>query len=210
MKPALLLHQAKQLIREACSGAFAQKELLLRKAQVMVLYYLQDCPEDTQGWLLIALIECHAPLYDADRIIRCAKRILSYHPSNAYAALFWSYADYFLKGNNNDDFINILQKVDHADWQIRIMIEIAKARYFEHRNQQKYEESLKKSIVSYPQYRTNYQMLAEFYRSKGKIEEGNCYLVLSRKNVEKQRQEHVYKWDPTSIKSFLNEFFAGI
>src|SRR5271170_680581 len=121
--------------------------------------YLHNHQRDTEGWLFLARLECNSPFYDPDRIIDCVNHILLYDPLNTYALLFWSYSDYYLKGNLDQDLYNKLCMVHDENPKIMSLIELAKARFLKLKDSIKYELALKKSIDYAPELVTHFCML---------------------------------------------------
>jgi hypothetical protein len=207
-----ILEQAKQIARQSRNVPGDQREDYLIKAEDILLDYLKEHSQDTDAWLLLLRVECNSPLDDAERIIEYSNNILSYDPSNAYALLFLSYADYFLRGNSDDELYSKLSLAHDNNPIIMSMIEVANARYFKHRNIKKLEAALKKSIGLCSFHRTNFCMLGELYLKQGNFEEGkylirhgldNIKILITAENV------HEYEYDPVSIDGFFSEFFAG-
>src|SRR5271170_2901192 len=99
-----VLEEAKKIARQSRIVSREHKEKYLEEAQEILINYLNDYKQDTHAWLLLTRIECNSPFYDPYRIIDYVSHVLFYDPSNAYALLFWSYADYFLMGSSDDNF----------------------------------------------------------------------------------------------------------
>ena len=205
----IILEKARQIARLNSTAPMKEYAGSLEQAQNMLLEHLKNNPQDTDAWLLLICIECSPPFDYPDTIIEYCNHILSYDPSNPYALLFLSYADYYVMGNSNKELYDKLCMVQSDNKEIKAMVEIAKARYLEFRDIKKFEEALKKSIEYCHNFRTNLCMLGLFYLEQGDIKG----LRLFKQGLENIRQvatpssTHVY--DPTSIKDFLDEFFAG-
>jgi tetratricopeptide (TPR) repeat protein len=199
-----------ELIENARKIAQLGQESNFEQAQNMLMEYLKNNMEDTQAWLLLVRIECNSPFDDYDRIVHYAEHILSYDPSNAYAALFLSYAEYYMRGSLDDGLYNKLNMAYNSDPEIMSMIELAKARHFEHRDAIKCAQALKKSIEYCSTYVANFCMLGRLFIEQGKEEEGDLLIKQGAKNVKKMvTAENACRPDPTDIGSFLAEFFAG-
>lgn len=198
-----ILEQARILARQ-------REEVGFEKAQEILMDYLKDNLQDTEAWLLLTRIECNSPFDDPERIIHYANHVLAYDPSNVYALLFWSYADYYLMGSSDDRLYDQLCMAHSTDPEIMSMIELAKARYFEQRNIKKCEDALKTSIEYCQNHVRNFCMLGEVCLEQGKIVEARCWIEQGLKNIKQVvTSESSYKHDPVSITKFLEEFFAG-
>jgi hypothetical protein len=204
----IVLEQAKKIARKSRKAPSDQSEQYLMQAEDLLLEYLKDHSKDTEAWLLLTMIECNPPLYDYDRIAQYTHHILSYDPSNAYASLFLSYADYYLHGQIKVDTYNKLCLAKDNDPEIMAMIEVAKARYFESNDAEKCELALKKSIEYSSTQVTNFRMLGELYIKQGKLEKGKQLVEYGLSNDDKVVPAN-YEYDPVSIQGFFEEFFAG-
>src|SRR5690242_11578567 len=149
----------KTIVENAQKIAQMGGESNFEQAQNMLMEYLKSNMQDTQAWLLLVRIECNSPFDDYDRIVHYAEHILSYDPSNAYAALFLSYAEYYMRGSLDDNLGYKLNMAYNSDPEIKSMIELAKARHFEYRDAIKYEQALQKSIEYCSTHVKNFRML---------------------------------------------------
>jgi|GEM_PF-1917647 len=183
----------------------------LLDAENALLEYLKQNPNDMEGWLLLLCIETNPPLEDPYRIIEFAQRFLENYPLNPYALLFWSYADYYLMANDNEELYRQLYEAKSDDTEIMSMIEVAKARYCEKRDIKKYEECLLASIYYCDYHVTNYGMLGQFYIEHNRIKEGIALIRQGFKNIKRlvTPENAGIDSDPVSLQDFLNEFFTG-
>jgi len=204
-----ILEQAREIARKSRKVPSDQSEQYLIQAEDLLLEYLKDHSKDTEAWLLLTRIECNSTLYDYDRIAQYTNNILSYDPSNAYASLFLSYADYYLHERKVDTY-NKLCLAQNDNLEIMAMIEVAKARYFEDNDSEKCELALKKSIEYSSTQVINFCMLGQLYIKQGNIAEGKKLIESGLSNVRRiASPENCHEYDPVSIQGFLNEFFAG-
>ncbi len=184
----------------------------LEEAEKILLEYLKKYPKDTEFWLLLLRIECNPGLDDADKITHYANHILSYEPSNPYALLFLSYADYYLRNSSDDKLYNRLCQAKTENREILALIELAKARYFRYRDVSKCENALKKSIEYYPYHVMHLQMLRELYLEQNKNELAQECLEYAAENVKillKSREIENWDIDHSSLDSFLDQYFKG-
>ncbi|MCX5925488.1 MAG: hypothetical protein NT124_04330 [Candidatus Dependentiae bacterium] len=201
-----ILEQARAIARLGNQG------IDIERAQQLLMDHLIVHPQDTDAWLLLMCLECNPPLYDQYRIIHYAQHVLSYDPSNAYALLFWSYADHYFMGDLDDDLHEKLSMAHSDNKEVMSMVEVAKARHFKYRDSKKYEEALKKSIEYCSTHRTNFQMLGNLYIKQGKIEEGKFLIEQGALNVKKDYDDSPEAWQlrASSLEDIWREFFARI
>ena len=206
-----ILEEAKKIARHSKLVPLEQKEKYLEHAQEVIINYLYDHQHDIEGWLLLARLECNSPFYDHDRIADCVNHILLYDPFNAYSLLFWSYADYYLKGNLDQDLYNKLCMTHDENPKIMSMIELAKARFLKLKDSNKHEEALKKSIDYAPEFVTHFGMLGRFYIEQGNVMDGVDLIKRGLANIKTIVNSHEshFEIDPANIEQFLDEFFAG-
>jgi hypothetical protein len=213
-----MLYMQNTILAQAQAIAKSGEDVDLEYAQQILMDHLITHPQDTDAWLLLIRIECNTPFDDPERIMHYVQHVLSYDPSNAYALLYWSYADYFLMGNLNNELYDNLCMAQSDDIEIMSMIEVAKARYFQHRDPRKYEEALKKSIEYCSTHVTNCRKLGRLYIRQGRIQEGEFLVDQSLQNSENtQNIKRAFNHSEvtrgvrcTNLRYLLDKFFAGI
>ncbi len=180
------------------------------KAQKLLLDHLQNNPKDTEALLLLIRIECNAPLEYPGLIEEYANRILAYDTYNPYALLFLAYAQYYLMGGIDEATYTKLCLAKSSDPEMMAMIEVAKARYFESKNDTKnFEESLKRSINYSPYQQTNFSMLGKHFIKQGKLEEGKRLIAHGLKSVKRVIADERIEYDPTNIEDHFNYYYKG-
>ncbi|MCX5925491.1 MAG: hypothetical protein NT124_04345 [Candidatus Dependentiae bacterium] len=201
------------ILEQARAIARPGKESDLEQAQRVLMDHLTINQCDTDAWLLLIRIECNIPFDDPERIIHYAQHILLYDSSNAYALLFWSYADHYLMGNSDDDLYDKLRMAHSDNREIMSMIELAKARYFDGRDSKECEQALKRSIEYCSTHAMNFHMLGKLYVKQGKDQEGKLLIEHGLQNIQRIRRcQEVDEWvlDCTNIQGLFDEFFSGI
>jgi ribosomal protein S15P/S13E len=207
-----IFKQVKQLVEQEKRAPIGQRNgQYLIDAENILIEHLKQHPQDTESWLLLLCIEIKTPLDDSEKIIEYAKNFLEYHPLNAYALLFWSYADHYLKGNDDEELYRQLCEVQINDSEIVSMISIAKARYCEKRDLKSHEKYLLESIRYCDYYVTNYTMLGEFYIEHDRKEEGMFLVKQGLDNIQRlvTPENAGIGFDSLSVQTFLDEFFTG-
>lgn len=207
----LILEKAIRLAEMSMAVSSDEGQDCLIQAQDILLEHLEANPRDTDAWLLLAQLECNPPFYDPERIAQYAESVLSYDKGNVYALLFLSYADYYLLGGLNDGLIDKLSLAKSTEQSLLSLIEVAKARFWEYRNNIEYEKCLLRSIELCNTYVKNYEMLGRFYIKQGKYKDGVLLLKQALSNLERIFTPYnTVPISPVSIKSFLDEFFTGM
>jgi hypothetical protein len=176
------------------------------EAEDILLAYLESNRNDIDGWLLLTRIEWNSPLQDPFRIIEYTNNIFTLEPLHPYALLFVAEAyDAFL-GEIDSATLEKLYQVNVEDGEIMAMIEIAKARYFEHKDKHQYQQALERSV----QYSMNQQIncadLGLLYFNQGKQELGKSLIKRAIGNVKNQGTE---KWDAFSMECWFDYYYKG-
>lgn len=206
----LILEQVIKLANVSMTASQDKKQDYLIQAQDLLLEHLAIHSRDTDAWLLLTLLECNPPFYDPERIIQYASAVLAYDEGNVYALLFLSYADYYLMGGQDSALINKLSQAKSDDQDFLSLIEIAKARFWEFRNQEEYEKCLLRSIELCKTHVTSYTMLGEFYIQRKRYKEGILILKQALFNLNRVFTPYnIVPISPADMNSFLDEFFVG-
>jgi len=214
MEKKAILEQAKAIACKRDNTKEDRSGVYLEQAEEILLNYLKEHPHDTEAWLMLMMIEWTPPLEDLERIIKWARAILAYDPTNAYAFLVLAEAHWFYGGITEDIYVQ-LDTAKNDDPNVMAMIEIAKAKYLEYKEgaEDEYERVLKKSIEYGPEQARNYHMLGKLYIKQGKIKEGEEVLKKGLENEEKAKLlygDSEDEYDPTSLTQFLNEWYTGL
>ncbi len=199
-----LLKQIKYLINKNEKNEF-------EAAKNFLLNYLLENPTASDAWLLLAILECNST-EDSEKITEYANNILVYDTSNAYALLFLAYAKYYyLRSQIDEETYKKLCFAKSDDPELMAMIEVAKARYFEDKNDiENYEKSLQKSIAYSSNQQMNFSMLGILYLNQGQFEAGKTLIKKGLMNVKKiSASENIDAYDPVNIITFFDEFYAG-
>jgi len=142
-----IITNLKALVHQKTEKAYIEAEEIL-------LHYLESNRNDIEGWLLLTRIEWNSPLQDPFRIIEYTNNIFALEPLHPYALLFVAEAYYAFLGEIDSVTLEKLHQINVEDGEIMAMIEIAKARYFEHKDKHQYQQALERSV----QYSMNQQI----------------------------------------------------
>jgi tetratricopeptide (TPR) repeat protein len=185
------------------AGEGSEQSLL--EAEDILLNFLKKNPQDTQAWLLLARIEWNVPLEDPERIMEYANNVLTYDPSNPYALLFLAQTYHTFLGGISDDVFRQLCSVQSDDFEILAMIELAKSRYFKHRDIKQHKKMLENSVrYSYTQ-QLNCTELGLLYFQEGDFEAAKPLIAQAIKNVKTVDA----RWDKSSIDCWCDYYYKG-
>lgn len=205
-----ILNKAISIANMSINAPREERQDYLIQAQDLLLKHLELFPQDTEAWILLALLECNPPFYDPERIKQYTNTVLTYDKGNVYALLFLSYADYYILGSSDKTLINKLSQAKNDKQELLSLIEIAKARYWEGRNESEYEKCLLKSIEFCKTYVENYAMLGKLYIKQKKYAQGILLLKEAVNNITKMASfKKINPSSPTDMQYFLEEFFSG-
>lgn len=171
--------------------------------------FLEIYPYETEFWIKLTLAVYYAPLYDDYKAITCLKKILEYEPTNVKITLLLVYVVdhciYF-----DEELFGRLCRLESKDNQLKAMIEYAKSWYYFDKDEDLYQNVLKKSIEYCDQFVWNYIKLGQFYLYKNNLEEGYYYLKKGLSNIKcVYGEQHPYG-DVLNVEEFFNERFKGI
>jgi tetratricopeptide (TPR) repeat protein len=199
-----LVEKAKNLVNLSIGVSFKEEVRYLEQAQDLLLEHLEIYHDDIDAWLLLTRLECNAPFYDPERIIKYTGAVLSYDKGNIYALLLLAYSDYYIIGSADDELVEKLSQAKSGDRSLLSLIEIAKARSWETRNKEEYEKCLLKSIELCKTHVANYAMLGELYIKQGRYSEG---VQLAKQSIVNENREDVGGNSPADMDYLLEYFF---
>jgi lipopolysaccharide biosynthesis regulator YciM len=190
-----------------------KKEVIL--AAELLEEYLKNNPQDTQAWLRLFMISMsdRLDLENEMRAIEACKSILAYDPYNVRALLALSYVYYYYPHNKYEDaIVEKLFTVQTDNQEDMSLIELARARYYEDKNDAVLQEkALVKSIAYSEKFVRNYEMLGTLYARYGRFDEAIPLLKKALANIKFVVSGiGQYKADRSDIESLLDEFFRGI
>jgi tetratricopeptide (TPR) repeat protein len=193
-----IIAQTKKLAREG-----SEKSLL--EAENILLRYLEQYPQDTQAWLLLTRIEWNTPLEDPERIIEYANNVLTYDSLNYYALLFLAQTYQTFLGGISDEVFAQLCSFENDDFEVMAMIELAKSRYFKHRDTKKYQNTLEQSVKYSYNQGLNCKGLGLLCYQEGNFERARTLIAQALKNVKTVDA----RWDESSIDYWCDYYYKG-
>ena len=166
---------------------------------------------NTDLWLRLAVLETIPPLSYYPKAIESLNKILEYDDSNFDAILLLICINHYMIGFIEDELINKINNIKTDDKEKLSMLEYAKCWYFQSIDENKYVESLQKSIELYPYHVFNYEQLAQYYKKNGEFNKANTLIEQALKNVNfiYCEQNNKLEHDDTSIDKYFNEFVKG-
>ena len=177
--------------------------------------YLKNHPQDTEAWLRLFMISMsdRLDLEDEMRAVAACKSILSYDAYNVRALLALSYVYCYYPYHKYEDVIVeklfTVQTDNHEDMSL---LEFARARYYEDKNNEVLQEkAVLKSVMYCDCFVFNYEMLGTLYARQGRFEEGMPLLKKALANIQTVVSGPCEDLtDRSDIESLLDEFFRGI
>jgi len=193
------------VIELAKDTARIDDEKHLVEAEKILLDYLKEHKDDSDSWLLLARIEWNSPLEDPDRILEYLDSIFTRDPTHPYALLFLAQTYHTFLGGINDDIFTQLCHICSPDQEVMAMVEVAKARYFKHRDTIKYQEALECSVKYSRKQQINCSSLGILYCQQGDLKKGRALVKQAVENIKAVDA----KWDEVSIEYWFNYYYKG-
>ena len=192
------------------TAADGPDEYILEIIKNLIDEYLVKNPEDTDVRLRLAMLEFTLPWEDPELISKYLNEIFKYDPGNVYATLTLACIQYTLWGKITNEAFSKLNNLSSENPEINSMIELAKAWYYEYKNNNElYEKRLLSSINYYDKHVENYRSLAYFYTQKGKKDEAKKFAKKALDNVKVVYAQDFSTIDITDIEKFINEYLKG-
>jgi len=211
MTKELLIEKIKGLTKiynkTAADGA---DEYILELIKNIIDEYLVKNPEDTDVRLRLAMLEFTVPWEDPELVSKYLNEIFKYDPHNIYATLTLACIQDTLRGEITDEVFAKLNNLVSENSEINSMIELAKAWYYECKdNSELYEKYLLSSISYCDKHVENYRALAYLYIQKGKKDEARKFAKKALNNVKVVYTQDSSTIDITDVEKFINEYIKG-
>ncbi len=185
-------------------------EYILEIIKNLIDEYLAKNPEDTDVRLRLVRLEFTPPWEDPELLSKYLNEIFKYDPDNIYATLILACTQDVFWGEITDTVFEKLNNLSSEDPEILSMIELAKAWYYECKdNNELYEKHLLNSISYCNKHVSNYIDLAYFYAKKGKKNEAKKFAQKALHNVQVIYTQDSPIIDITDVEEFINEYFKG-
>jgi len=190
-------------------------EYILQSIKNLIDEYLTKNPEDTGIRLRLVMLEFTPPWEDSELLVKYLNKILEYDPDNIYTTLILAYTQDLFWGGITDKIFAKLNNLSSKNFEILSMIELAKAWYYEEKNNNEfYEKHLLNSIRYCNKHVRNYKALANFYAQNRKNNDSKKFAQKAIHNVQVIFNENYYSTnttdtDITDVEDFINERFKG-
>jgi len=214
MDKKLLIEKIKGLSRIFYEkSADEYDEYILETIKNLIDKYLKKNPEDTDARLRLVRLTYNPRWEDPELLVKYLNKIFKYDPDNIYATLILAYTEDIWGGGITDRVFEKLNNLSSENPEILSIIELAKAWYYEEKDDKElYEKHLLGSIGYCNKHVKNYKFLAYFYAQKGKNNESKQLARKAIHNVEVIYNKDYYSIidiDMTDVEDFINERFKG-
>jgi len=171
--------------------------------------YLTKNPQDTDVRLRLVMLEYTPGWEDPELLSKYLNEIFKYDPDNIYATLILACTQEIFWGEITDKVFEKLNNLSSKNPEILSMIELAKAWYYQCKNNDMlYEKHLLSSIRYCNKHVSNYRALAYFYAQKEKKNEIKKFARKALHNVQVVYTRGSIT-DITDVEKFINEYFKG-
>jgi len=209
MGKKLLLERIKGLTKTYYKIPYEQNEYILETIKNLIDEYLAKNPEDTDVRLRLVVLEFTPPWEDPELLSKYLNEIFKYDPDNIYATLILACTQDIFWGEITDTVFKKLNNLSSKNTEILSMIELAKAWYYQCKdNDELYEKHLLNSISHCNQHVSNHIDLAHLYAKKGNKDEAKKFAQKAIDNVQV-----IYTrgstTDITDVEDFINERLKG-
>jgi len=180
------------------------------KIKNLIDEHLAKNPLDTDMRLRLVMLEYAPPWENTELLSKYLDEIFKYDPDNIYATLILACTQDIFWGKITDTVFKKLNNLSSKNAAIFSMIELAKAWYYQCKNNDElYEKHLLSSISHCNKHVKNYKSLAYFYAQKGRKDEATKFSQQALHNVQVIYTQDSSIVDITDIEKFINEYFKG-
>jgi len=170
MDKKLLIEEIKNLTKKYYEKPVDERDVYIpEKIKNLIDKYLASNPEDTDIRLRLVMLEYTPGWEDPELLSKYLNEIFEYDPDNIYATLILAITQDIFWGEITDKVFEKLNNLSSEDPEILSMIELAKAWYYQCKNNNELSEKhLLNSIRYYNKHVKNYKSLAYLYTKQGK------------------------------------------
>ncbi len=210
MDKKLLIEKIKDLTKKYYKAPIGERDVyVLEEIRNIINEYLAKNPADTDVRLRLVMLEYAPPLEDPELLVTYLNEILKYDSTNIYTILILAYTEEICWGGITDSVFEKLNNLSSKDSEIISMIELAKAWYYQRKNNNElYEKHLLNSINYCNKHVSNYTELANFYAKRGEKDKVKKFAKKALNNVQVVYIQGSIT-DITDVEDFINEFFKG-
>jgi len=211
MDKQLLIERIKGLTKIYYQAPIGERDVYAFEViKELIDEYLEKNPEDTDARLRLAMLEFGPPWEDPEVISKYLNEIFKYDPNNIYATLTLACIQDTLRGEITDEVFEKLNNLVSENPEINSMIELAKAWYYECKNNNElYEKHLLSSISYCNEHVGNYRALGYLYAQKGEKDKAKKFARKALDNVKVIYDENSRIIDITDVEKFINEYLKS-
>jgi len=210
MDKKLLIEKIKNLSKVYYKISYGQEAYIVEKIKNLIDKYLKKNPKDTDVRLRLVMLEYAPGWEDPEVLSKYLNEIFKYDPDNIYATLILACTQDVFWGEITDTVFEKLNNLSSENPEILSMIELAKAWYYQCKdNDELYEKHLLSSISQYDKHVKNNKALAYFYAEKGKKDEAIKFAKKAIHNIQVIFTQDSLIIDITDVEEFINEYFKG-
>ncbi len=211
MDKKLLIEKIKGLTKKYYAKPVGEcDEYIPEKIKNLINKYLAKNPEDTEIRLRLAILKYTSGWEDPEVVSKYLNEIFKYDPDNIYATLILACTQDVFWGEITDTVFEKLNNLSSQNPEIFSMIELAKAWYYQCKdNNELYEKHLLSSISYCNKHVSNYAELADFYAKKGEKNKATKFAKKALHNVQVIFTQDSLITDVTDVENFINVRFKG-
>jgi len=210
MDKKLLIKKIKNLSKKYYKIPYGQKSHIFKKIKNLIDEYLTKNPADIDVRLRLVMLEYTLGWEDPELLGKYLNEIFKYDPDNIYAALILAYTQYLFLADVTDAIFEKLNNLSSKDPEILSMVELAKAWYYQCKDDDElYEKHLLNSIRYCNKHVSNYTDLAHLYTKKGEKNKVKKFAQKAIDNIRVLYTKDYPRTDVTDVEKFINEFFKG-
>lgn len=184
----------------------------LEKAESLLVHYLQENPDDLDGWDRLIVLETIPPFEDYETAAKFAKSALNYHKGNwLYFVLLLFFTDWYLGGLDEELVKKAKEVKNKSNKEISSMISYILAWHEKDEDMNRFKQLLHQAIQEYPNNVSYYADLGKQYLAEGEKELGKQLIQKALMNVQLiYYNDSDIEYDPLDIEHFVNERITGV
>lgn len=183
----------------------------LEKAESLLVHYLQENPDDLDGWDRLIVLETIPPFEDYETAAKFAQSALCYHKGNwLYFVLLLFFTRWYLGGLSEELVKKAKEVKNKSNKEISSMISYILA-WHEDEDLNRFKQLLHQAIQEYPNNVSYYADLGKQYLAEGEKELGKQLIQKALMNVQLiYYNDSDIEYDPLDIEHFVNERITGV
>ena len=192
---------------------YADNVKKLEKIELYMENYVEQNPDDIEGYMRTAIVVDLWPLRDYEKAIEILKIAAQHDSGNIHVLLMLAYMHDRNLGYLDEGLLLQLKDLEVEDLHLQLMIEQAKAWYYrsaDSSTKNNYRQHLEKSIICDPSTVKPYIDLGQYYLAQGEGQRGKDLIKRGLSNIIKVGWRMRELDDISSVNEFFEMSFRGI